>query len=320
MSQSVRLRYYPNGQIIVDHTSVALYSSIPEAYITEVKKMWLNVPGESHSEAYRTGLTLLEAVDGTYAASVYDSGDPEAYTTANLRCSRATWGDYDNATGWRYGYGEEDWYTNTTAISRTKAHLDYANTHSLTIAAMGFGWCWDTTWVNGLGGDADPVTGNRWAGSSVNGPEGNLRWGLDSADTTQTSNSVCMDTYLDATQQFIDYCVAQGYSTKVFFTTGPIDSYTEAEISYQRELKHQYIRDYVAEDSSRILFDYADILAWNDSGEENRKTWTTGKEYQEIHADNLGDASIGHIGSAGALRLGKALWVLLARIAGWSGT
>ena len=308
------------SQIIIDHTSVALYSTIPQYWIDQVKKMWFDLPGESHSQAYRTGLNLLEAQNTKYAVSVVEGGTPEAYTTANLRASMASWGDVDNATGWRYGYGEEDWYTSATAITRTKAHLQYCYNNSLTIAAFGFGWCWDTTWTNGLGGTADPVTGNRWAGASVGGPEGNRIWGLDAADTAQTSNSVCMDTYLNATQQYIDYCVANGIPTKVFFTTGPLDSYTEAEISYQRELKHARIRNYVLADASRILFDYADILAWNDAGVENRKAWNTVNQYQEIHANNLGDGSVGHIGSAGALRLGKAIWVMLARIAGWSGS
>ena len=314
MSYSTKISFgkAATSQIIIDHTSVALYSSISQTWIDEVKKMWIDVPGESHSQAYRTGLTLLESDDAKFAVSVVENGNPDAYTTSNLRSSRAT----RISGSWTYDYGEEDWYTNSVAIAATKAHLKYCNDNDLTISAMGFGWCWDTTWVNGLGGDPDPVTGNRWAGASVSGPEGDLRWGLDAADTAQTSNSVCMDTYLAATQGYIDYCTAQSIPTKVFFTTGPLDSYTEAEISFQRELKHQRIRNYVLADSSRILFDYADILAWNDAGVENRKAWNTTNQYQEIHADNLGDASIGHIGSDGALRLGKAQWVMLAKMAG----
>jgi hypothetical protein len=308
------------SQIIADHSVVALYNTIPQTWINEVKKMWLSVPGESHSQAYRTGLTLLESSDSKYAVSVIEGGNPEIYTTSNLRASRASWGDVNNATGWRYDYGEEDWYTNTTAINQTKTGLLYCKNTGPTLSALGFGWCWDTTWTNGLGGTVDPVTGNRWAGSSDGGPEGNLRWGLDAADQALTGNSVCLDTYLDATQSYINYCTTNSISTKVFFTTGPIDNYGEAEISFQRELKHKRIRDYVLANSSRILFDYADILAWNDGGVENRKAWNTTNEYQEIHTDNLGDGSIGHIGSAGALRLGKALWWMLARMAGWGNT
>ena len=50
-------------------------------------------------------------------------------------------------------------------------------------------------------------------------------WGLDDADNSVTGNSVNLDTYLEATQQYIDYCSANSIPTKVFFTTGPVDIY-----------------------------------------------------------------------------------------------
>ena len=73
-----------------------------------------------------------------------------------------------------------------------------------------------------------------------------------------------MDTYLNATQSYIDYCTTNGYSTKVFFTTGPIGTQIPYEPSYQGHVKHEYIRNFVKADPTRILFDYADILAYND--------------------------------------------------------
>jgi hypothetical protein len=190
---------------------------------------------------------------------------------------------------------------------------------------MGFGWCWDMTWVNAVTADKDPVYGCGWAGSSQGGPEGNLQWGLDAEDTATTGNSVCMDTYLSATQQYIDYCTEQGIVTKVIFTTGPIDNYTSGhESGYQRDLKHTHIRNYVLSNPNRILFDYADILCWNNAGSQRTTSWN-GHTYQVIATDNMLDldgsyAEDGdHIGQRGAVRLGKAVWVLLARIAGWNG-
>lgn len=44
---------------VIDHTSVDLYAAIPDAYITQVKKMWFNIAGESHSTGYRKGINLL---------------------------------------------------------------------------------------------------------------------------------------------------------------------------------------------------------------------------------------------------------------------
>jgi len=307
------------NQIIADHTVVDKYDDIPQYYIDEVKKMWLTYPGESHSQAIRVGMALLESIDPRYSVSVKESGPPESYTTSNLRVSRATWGDLNNSSGWIYDYGEEDWFTNSTAILRTKAGITYSNTHNLGISAMGFGWCYDmVNWKQDCVA-RDEVYGCYWHGSSKSGPEGDRAWGLNDADYALTGNSVSMDTYLNATQQYIDHCTANGYNTKVFFTTGPVDVQAVYEPSYQGYVKHEYIRDYVLANPSRILFDYADILCYDDGSEApNTLTWN-GHTYPVITDTNLGDGMVGHIGSAGAVRLAKAMWWMLARIAGWDG-
>ena len=41
---------FPGGPIIADHTVVDKYDDIPQHWIDEVKKMWIDIPGESHSE------------------------------------------------------------------------------------------------------------------------------------------------------------------------------------------------------------------------------------------------------------------------------
>jgi hypothetical protein len=265
------------GQIIADHTVVAQYDKIPQQYIDAVKKMWLSYAGESHSMGIRNGLLALEAAYPAYAVSVVEGGTPEAYTTTNLRASRATWGDVDYSTGWIYSYGEEDWYTSSTAMSRTKASITYCNTHSLTLAAFGFGWCWDP------------------------------------AETDMTN-------YLNATQQYIDYCTTNGYSTKVFFTTGPVDDVNASgQTGYLKSLAYETIRNYAKANSSRILFDYADILCYDDNGATNTATWD-GHTYPIITTTNLTPTVADfHISNAGALRLAKAIWWMLARMAGWDG-
>lgn len=307
------------GQIIADHTVVDKFDDIPQYYIDQVKKMWLTLPGESHSYAYRYGLTTLEALFPTYAVLARESGTPDGYTTEHLRVSRATWGDYDRTVNWIYNYGEEDWFTNSTAVSRTKAGITYANTHDLTISAIGFAWCGDHTAGEPTIG-TDPVYGVHWYGVSINGPDGNKAWGIDGEDYPVTQNSVCMDTYLGVTQDYIDYCKANGYSTKVFFTTGPVESASRyyGEIGYQGHLKWERIREYVRADPTRILFDYADILCYDDDGSVTTSSWN-GHTYPIITPTNQGDATIGHISEAGAIRLAKAMWWMLARIAGWDG-
>ncbi len=315
--------------LVADHLAVAAYAGIPQQYIDTVKTWWVTVPGESHSSGYRIGLALLAAAEPRFAVAIRESGTPDSLPAGALRFSRASWGDVGSATGWRYGYGEEDWYTSQTARSRTAAGIRYCNTHGRPLHATGFGWCWDMTWLNGPGGTRDSVHQVRWAGSSEGGPQGNLIWGLDAADSSLTGNSVCMDTYLAATQRYIDSCAANGWPTTVFFTTGPVDGNDNSENGYQREVKHQYLRQYVAQDTARVLFDYADILCWSDAGDQHIATWNDGgtpRAYPQIHADNMLDTNGSyvedgdHIGQRGAIRLAKAMWWMLSRLAGWDGT
>jgi hypothetical protein len=263
-----------SGQIIANHTIVNKFDDIPQQYIDSVKKMWLVVGGESHSAGYRSGLNSLESAYPTYAVSVVESGTPEAYTTSNLRASCGTWGDLSHQTGWTYSYGEEDWFTSTTAIDRTKAGITYCTTNNITIGAIGFGWCWDPAIVD-------------------------------------------FSSYINATRSYINYCDSAGYATKVFFTTGTVDSYT-GETGYNKHLGYESIRDSVNTHPTWILFDYADILCWDDDGTPNTTTWN-GHVYPIITTTNLGSANIGHIGSAGVIRLAKAMWWMLARMKGWDG-
>jgi len=297
------------SNIIADHTIVDDYDRIPAYYMAEVKKMMVAFPGESHSVAYRTGMELLEAQNSDYACNVSTA---EPYTDRYLRVNTGS-------------AGEATWYTWYAYDNHDGANKDviknyiagYVN-NGYPMHAIGFGWCWDTTWTNGVTSVKDPFYGCGWAGSSEGGPDGNRAWGLDADDYAITGNRVSMDTYLSATEEYRLFCLNNSYPTRVIFTTSPVDGYT-GESGYQRHLKHERIREFVRANPARILFDYADILCYDDgAGASNTATWN-GHVYPVITAANLGDASIGHIGAAGAVRLAKAQWWLMARIAGWDG-
>jgi len=308
------------GQIIADHTVVDRYDDIPQQWIDSVKKMFAVYPGESHAAAMPVALNQLETLDSRFQVITRTSGTPYSYRTNELRFSGATWGDFTNPTGWIYSCGEEDWFTNATGRARIKAGITYCNTNNLQLAAIGFGWCYDDSHSGSISSTVDPVYGCRWYGRSLESPSGSRSWGLDAGDQAITGNVVSLDTYLAATQEYIDYCLAQGYRTKVYFTTGPVEpTYYKGEAGYQASLKHQRIRDYVKADPTRILFDYADILCYdNGSTVMSTSTWN-GHTFPVITPTNYGTGDLGHIDDIGALRLAKAMWWMLARIAGWDG-
>ncbi len=232
-----------------------------------------------------------------------------------------------------YNYGEEDFFTSPLAIQRTKSSLTYSNSNGLNLSVIGFAWCWDASWTNPPSGSYDPVFHTRWAGSSEGGADGNKIWGLDAGDSILTGNRVNMNTYLNAVQQYIDYCVANNLQTKVLYTTGPIDNTSDFAISesgYQQYLKYEFIRNKVNSKTDAYLFDFADILSYNDAGVLSTTTWTDNASashtFPIINPENLEnfagvveDAGY-HFGEKGALRISKALWWMLARIAGWDGS
>jgi hypothetical protein len=72
--------------------------------------------------------------------------------------------------------------------------------------------------------------------------------------------------------------------------------------------------------NEKILFDYADILCYDDlASTPNTTTWN-GYTYPIITTTNGATETVGHITEAGAVRLAKAQWWLCARLAGWDGT
>jgi len=307
------------AQIVADHTVVDQYDDIPEQYMDSVRSMLASFPGESHSVGYRLGQELLERLDSRFQVETY-VGSPPSPTTQRLR------------TG-MHRYGGEYLFFNTSYTPKLRAEMDAQNASGNPFDVMGFGWCYDMTEDNPPGGTEDPVYQVRWAGRSEEGPDGNRRWGLDSGDQALTGNRVNMDTYLQWVEDMIQYCTDNSYPITWVFTTGPVDNPAEEgnENGFQREIKHDYIRDYVAADATRILFDYADILCWSNGGEQNIVDWNDGgtiRPHAHIHPQNTLDYNSSwnlipptedgdHIGEVGALRLGKAMWWMLARIAGW---
>ena len=185
----------------------------------------------------------------------------------------------NNGTSWG-NLGEYEWYKNGNAISSIRAGITRINaTDNTPMDVFGFGWCWDPN---------------------------------ETADD--------MPDYVNATKNYIGFCADNSYQTKVIFTTGPVDDQNAyGETGWNKYLAYEVIRDSVANDPTRILFDFADILCYDDNSQTPTTTTYGANIYPIITPTNVGNSSYAHMGEAGCLRLGKAMWWMLARIAGWDG-
>ena len=201
--------------LVIDHESVIDFDSLTTEQIAAAKQVLMIIAGESHGRAYGYGLELLESDDSTYDASTNWSGAAEAYRSDALRWNRA----FLDGASWNTSMGEEDFWTNVAAIADVKTGLAAIEAGYSGRIIFGFGWCWDMTWLNGVTASKDPVHGCGWAGSSVDGPDGNLPWGLDADDTAITLNSLSLADYLAAVEDYKTH--APGITT--IFTTGPVD-------------------------------------------------------------------------------------------------
>ncbi len=307
------------NSLIIDHTSVQDFDFLTLAQIEDAKKVLMIISGESHGRAYGYGLELLEAADSAYSSSTNWSGAAENYRTDALRWNRAY---LDDAT-WASEMGEEDFWTNSAAKNDVITGLNtIASSYAGTII-LGFGWCWDMTWLNGVTSEQDPLYGTGWAGSSVGGPDGNLPWGLDAQDGGITGNSLSLDDYLTTVTAY-NKAVPDVIT---IFTTGPVDDDNgdgtyNSELGYQRWLKHEKIREFVRNNGG-VLFDYADILSWDYTNNLRFTESWNGNTWNGINLayDDLsynGGQGESHITQEACIQLAKGLWVMAAKIAEWN--
>ena len=310
--------------IVADHNAVDQFDQIPDYYIQEVKKMLVNIPGESHGRGYLYGVEQLELLNPSYTASTKYSGAPENYTNQHLRVHRPIWFDAGWGNRWLESAGEAYIWTSETAVSQINNHFAYsANILSNNIDAFLWGWCWDMGGTTPTGTVLDTEHHVHWGGRHYVDNLGNQGvWGLDDEDTQQLGAMVSMDDYLRA----IDKYNTDNPNTTAVFTTGPADY--NGERGYAVFLKNQHIRNHVAQSDTRVLFDYADILAYYPDGNQNTTTWNDTAfadshtyEYmvRDYRVEWDGGHGSAHISQEASVRLGKALWWMLARMAGWDG-
>ena len=298
-------------EIIIDHTSVALFEHIPDQYIAAARALKMLFMDRSVGQNTSESLDCLAVINWWEAPAAcrrdyYDSAwhwktYSQADYNAGLVPARILFDPKNGAfsrANWTFQYFADDW---------SKMTADFI-----------------TMLDNGtLPGDYD-VYSFQFSYLNVDNATtiANIPGGFF-ADNPGDKNDVY--DLLRRIEQRPD-------RTFVFWTTSLARSIgTQAATNFNDQMR-QFVREH-----DLVLFDFADIEAHDDRGVpcyDNRdgvQYCTATGECENYPNDGLNLPAIcqdyttevdgGHLGSvsAGRIRIAKALWVLMARLAGWDG-
>lgn len=297
----------PGGRIVVDHTSVRLFSQIPENYLTAARNLRVLFSDRSVGENIDWYLDCLTA--NTWA---------EAPNPCRI--------DYYNSN-WDYrSYSQPDLNSGLVPlrIQFTPSPVRY-NRSNWTFEFRGGSWS-DLTqdFIQSLApaylNSKDVLT---YQFSYLNVGEGN-----DIADPNRgffANNPDKYDIYdLEA------FMAQHPNKTYIFWTTSLARSIGTQEATDFNNRMRQYTTE-----NNAILFDVADIESHTDTGVscyDNRDgvSFCGSNGCENLPNDHINLPAIcqdyttewdgGHLGavSSGGIQIAKAFWVLMARIAGWN--
>ena len=299
----------PSGSIVVNHTSIDLFDHIPERYLTSARNLrvlfsdrsvgqninealdclaapsWEKFPPDCRKDYYNTNwnwktYVLGDLVTGSVPSRIFFDPDPIRY----------------NRNNWTYEFRQGTWSELTQNFIQVLAP-SYMNSKDVLTFQFSY------LNIQEFDNIDDPTTGFF-------------------ANTPNRYDIYDLETY-----------IAQ-HPNKIFFywTTSLARSIgTQTGQDFNARMR-QYARD-----NNKILFDVADIESRDETGNscfDNRDgvqycTQTGSCEnhpndfvnLQAICQDYTTETDGGHLGSVsgGKIRLAKAFWVLMARIAGWDG-
>ncbi len=290
------------GPIIIDHTAVDEFDDIPDVWIDKIKqdRMLFHYVGRSHALQMQNGLELLEQQDDRFVVQI--SPDLNYLTGTNtLRVLRS---QYDNGwtshNQWRGWWAYDYWSVEPGRLlmeTTAQQAIDQGDPPLLSF----YGWSWD-----------------------IIRPD----YYYTAQGVSSTFDDVSRDNYLNALTRF-NTNSAINQTIFVYHTAPTDDDWSSGagigENGWRVNRYNQDIRD-AAIANNGILFDQADIENYDDATNTQRRieNWN-GNDLYLRHNDynsNVGSNTYGndHTNDALAIRKAKAMWVLMARVAGWDGT
>lgn len=307
----------PGSPMVVDRNSVALFERIPDQYLAAARALRMVYVDASVGQNINEGLECLTA---------------SSWAQAPAACRR----DYTGAVGGVWKTFTQTDLQNGLVPARIQFNPDPVkyNRSNWTYVAMPS--LWDSL-ISGFVQQIIPTYVNQ---KDVLAPKFNyLHVGPDSLIAHPVEGFFVDQPHFGfyPNRERWDISDIQAleaqYPNKVFFyMTASLSRNTGSNVSTSF---NEQMRAYAAA-NNKYLFDIADILSHDDQGRpcfDNRDgvqyCGTNGCEnfpddghnYPAICQDYTTETEGGHLGSvsAGKIRLAKAYWVLMARIAGWTG-
>ncbi|MBN1123703.1 MAG: hypothetical protein JXA82_01750 [Sedimentisphaerales bacterium] len=264
---------------IIDHSCIDI-RKIPPYWTEKAKELVLVHTGQSHGRQIPYGLQILAEENVRLGIDMtYDEIPPYS---GRLRVSR---GLRNSGNGWMTNIDTTDYWDGLEAIQNVRRTLQYHQSKGVRIDIILHTWSWDFREIT----------------------ENKINQYIDALETLQSEFPDTAFVYMSDTDD-------KAYD--------PFDE--NGHWGYNWLIRRSQIYNHVLQDE-RILFDFGELETWSADGSEQNGfvDWLYGIEVPLIHSDWLGDYDGGegwcHINQAACVMKAKAMWWLLARIAGWDG-